>query len=156
MTSPPASRPQPAKPAKRINGRRMKEKGSEFERELAAYLNARLNLQSSRAPLSGGGKVGLSGGADLLGTPGLFVEAKRVESLNIREALRQAVTNVRKTASPEAPVVIARRNRETTGESLVALRLDDFLTFYHAFLLYTGTARLQAPPVLPEPDPLPF
>jgi hypothetical protein len=120
----------------------MKEKGSVYERELAAYLNERLGLSTSRAPLSGGGKVGLgSGGADLIGTPDLFVEAKRTERLNLRAALRQAETNIRKTRSPEAPVVITRMNREPTGDSLVCMRLDFFLALYASHLTLTGVMK---------------
>ena len=80
----------------------------------------------------------MAGGADVLGVPGLFIEAKRVEKLNFMDALRQAETNKQKTRSPEVPVVINRRNRMTTGESLVLLRLDDFLTFYAHYLINTG------------------
>ena len=115
-----------------------KRKGDNFERELAAYFQDELNLPAFRAPLSGGGNVGMAGGADVLGVPGLFIEAKRVEKLNFMDALRQAETNKQKTRSPEVPVVINRRNRMTTGESLVLLRLDDFLTFYAHYLLNTG------------------
>lgn len=113
-------------------------KGNNFERELATYLNDTIGLRSSRAPLSGGGNVGMSGGADLLGTPGLFVEAKRVEKLSFPEAMRQAKGNVTKTNSPEVPVVINRRNRQTIGESYVVLELDDFLKFYHTWLAQEG------------------
>ena len=115
-----------------------KRKGDNFERELAAYFQDELNLPAFSAPLSGGGNVGMAGGADVLGVPGLFIEAKRVEKLNFMDALRQAETNKQKTRSPEVPVVINRRNRMTTGESLVLLRLDDFLTFYAHYLINTG------------------
>jgi len=113
-------------------------KGNNFERELSAYLNDTIGLRASRAPLSGGGNVGMSGGADLLGTPGLFVEAKRVEKLSFPEAMRQAKGNVIKTNAPEVPIVINRRNRQTMGESYVVLELDGFLQFYHAWLTQQG------------------
>lgn len=113
-------------------------KGSDFERDLAKYLSEQTGIQAGRMPLSGGGFVGLAGGADLLGTPGLFVEAKRVEKLSFPEAMRQAVENIRKTQSPEAPVVINRRSRQSIGESYTLLRLDDFLVFYRAWLAQEG------------------
>lgn len=115
-----------------------KRKGDGYERELAKYISDNCGLEASRAPLSGGGKVGMSGGADLLGTPYLFVEAKRVERLNFLEAMRQAEGNIKKTRSPDAAIVINRRSRMKTGESLCVMRLDDFLRFYKAFLAFHG------------------
>lgn len=138
------------KPAKRTNGRGMKAKGDDYERELAAHINLKTGLNAGRAPLSGGGKVGLAGGADLLGTPGLFVEAKRVEKLSVREALAQAELNIKKTKSPEAPIVITRRNRESTGDSMIVMRLDSFLEIYRSHLLTTGYVRQRA--IEPNPD----
>lgn len=146
-TKPPKP-PKPVRP-KRTNGRGMKAKGDDYERELAAYINEATGLSSGRAPLSGGGKVGLSGGADLLGTPGLFVEAKRVERLSFHEAMRQAETNIKKTQSPEAPIVVNRRNRESTGDSLVVMRLDSFLQIYRSHLLTNGYVRQRE---APNPD----
>lgn len=113
---------------------KQKRKGDDYERELAAYINEHIGIQSFRAPLSGGGKVGMVGGTDILGAPGLFIEAKRVERLNFHDALRQAEGNIAKTRSPDMPVVVNRRNRETTGKSLVLLRLDDFLKLYKTWV----------------------
>lgn len=116
-----------------------KRKGDGYERELAAYINENTGLSTAhRAPLSGGGMVGLSGGADINGVPDLFIEAKRVERLNFLDAIRQAERNKQKTNSPEIPVVINRRNRMTTGESLCLVRLDDFLKLYRSYLRETG------------------
>ena len=86
--------------------------------------------------------VGLqAGGADILGTPSIFIEAKRTERLNVREALRQAEGNIEKTRSPEAPVVVTRRNREPLDDSLVVMRLKDWKEFYKAFLQREGHLR---------------
>ena len=111
-----------------------KRKGDKYERELAAYLRDALGIDCHRAPLSGGGFVIAGGNADLVGTPLLFVEAKRTEKISVRAALAQANRNKATTNSPETPVVITRQNRMTTGESLVVLTLDDFLPFYEAAL----------------------
>lgn len=138
----------------RTNGRAMKAKGDNYERSLAAYLKLRLGIDCGRAPLSGGGFVGLSGGADLIGVPGLFVEAKRVEALNFREALRQAEKNILKTRAPELPVVINRRNREAEGEAVVAMRLDDFLKIYASHLSLLGLVKQKQTPPPPEEHPL--
>lgn len=117
---------------------KQKRKGDDFERELAAYINEKIGIACFRAPLSGGGKVGMVGGTDILGAPELFIEAKRVERLNFHDALRQAEGNVQKTASQDRAVVINRRSREPTGRSLVLLRLDDFLDLYRGHLRTTG------------------
>ncbi len=121
-----------------MSGRRHKQKGDAYERELASYINEVTGLKSFRAPLSGGGHVGMVGGADILGVPDVFVEAKRVERLNFHDALRQAEGNIIKTNSKDCPLVINRKSRMKTGESLCLLRLDDFLKFYKAYLKQEG------------------
>lgn len=124
-----------------VKGRGSKAKGDKYERELSAHINEKTGLESFRAPLSGGGKVGMSGGADILGTPELFIEAKRVERLNFHDAMRQAEMNVKKTRSQSAPIVINRKSRMATGESLCLMRLDDFLKFYVAYLRLEGLTK---------------
>lgn len=117
---------------------KQKRKGDDYERELASYINEKVGISCFRAPLSGGGKVGMVGGTDILGAPELFIEAKRVERLNFHDALRQAEGNIGKTASQDRAVVINRRSREPTGRSLVLLRLDDFLDLYRGYLARHG------------------
>lgn len=119
---------------------KQKTKGDNYERELAAYINSLTGLTTAlRAPLSGGGAIGvLSGGADLMGVPNLFIEAKRVERLNFHDAMRQAEKNIDKTKSPDIPIVINRKNRMPTGQSLCLLRLDDLLFFYRYYLRCEG------------------
>lgn len=113
-----------------------KQKGDRFERELADYLRDRVGLADChRVPLSGGGVgVGRATG-DLEGTPLISIEAKAVQNLSVREALRQSKRN----ASPgDLPVVINRRNRESTDDAVVSLRLTDFCDLYIAALRYFG------------------
>lgn len=124
---------------KRPSIKTIKAKGDRYERELAAHITQRTGLHCERAPLSGGGVIGqLAGGADLLGTPGLHVEAKRVERLNFLEAMRQAESAIIAGNAPEAPIVINRRNNMATGESIIAMRLDAFLTLYLGWLRDEG------------------
>lgn len=122
-------------------GRGSKTKGDKYERELAAYINEKTGLESFRAPLSGGGKVGMTGGADILGTPELFIEAKRVERLNFHDAMRQAEKNLDITKSHSSPIVINRKSRMNTGDSLCLIRLDEFLKFYVAYLRLEGLTK---------------
>ena len=78
-------------------------KGARYERELArafraeGYHDARRGQQYS----------GANGDADVVGLPGIHVEAKRVERLNIHRAMDQAVRDAREG---EIPVVFHRKN----------------------------------------------
>ena len=115
---------------KRLSGRSLKRKGDTYERELAHWFNTQLFdgiERVSRAPLSGGGYTSLNaGGADLVGLPLVFAEAKRTEKHNPRTALQQAETNKAKRRSSDVPVIFNRKNNEKLEKSVVSLRLDDF------------------------------
>ena len=116
---------------------RQKRKGDAYERELARWLNEHVYKEErcERAPLSGGGRIGMgAGGADLLGTPEIFVEAKRVEKLAWRDALDQAERNSAHKRTAQTPLVITRRNREATEDSVCILRLKEFAKYYEAYL----------------------
>jgi PHD/YefM family antitoxin component YafN of YafNO toxin-antitoxin module len=89
------------------------------------------------------------GAADLLGTPEIFIEAKRVERLNFRDAMAQAERNIIQTHAPEVPVVITRRSRELIEDSLVVMRLKDWELMYGAYLKATAHMRDDA---LPKQD----
>jgi hypothetical protein len=121
-----------------MSPRGSKQKGSAYERELAAYMNENVGLKSRRALLSGGGRN--DGGADLDGTPSIHGEAKRTERFQPYEAMKQAEASITKAGSKVFPVVFTRRNRMTTGESLVVMRMDDWLKFYAAFLAGAGSS----------------
>jgi hypothetical protein len=119
-------------------GKSPKAKGSRFEVELAHYLNTHVfdgEVVVHRAPLSGGGKSFFSGGeADLNGTPHIWVEAKRTERFSPYAAIEQAERGLAGRKRSLLPVVVSRRNRAKTGESLVVMRLDDWLHLYRAIL----------------------
>ena len=63
---------------------------------------------------------------DLSGLPGVHIEVKRVERLNVAEAMQQATRDAQRFHDG-APAVFHRRNRQPW---LVTLRLEDFLRFY--------------------------
>ena len=63
---------------------------------------------------------------DLYGLPGIHIEVKRVERLNLSEAMRQAVDDSAKFGDG-APAVFHRRNRE---KWLVTMRLEDWMRLY--------------------------
>ena len=127
---------------------KQKRKGDGYERELAKWLDRRLfggDNKITRAPLSGGGSYITGGGrADLIGTPDLWVEAKRTEKFQPYAAMQQAETGIHKSDTPEMPVVIQRRNQMKTQDSLVVMRLNDFAFIYEGYLMQYGWACMDA------------
>lgn len=93
-----------------------KQKGKAGELELAHELQkygyeARRSIQY----------CGANGDADVVGVPGLHIECKRVERLNIQEAMKQSRNDAREG---EIPVVMHRKNRD---KWLVTLDLEEFI-----------------------------
>ena len=114
-----------------------KRKGDGYERELAKYFNEKIfngEDKVQRMPLSGGGAIKSSGGSDLKNTPHIYVEAKRTEKFKIHESMRQVCENIETSKSDSMPIVITRRNREATGDSLCVLKLDDFIELYRILI----------------------
>lgn len=95
-----------------------KRKGSAGERELCEYLTA-AGFPACRNDQR------YTGGYDnpdisAQGLESLHIECKRVEKLNVNEAMKQAAAD----AAGKTPVVMHRRNREAW---LITMRLDDYL-----------------------------
>ena len=67
---------------------------------------------------------GSNGDADVVGLPGIHIECKRVEKLNIYDAVEQSKNDAR---TGEMPVVMHRKNRK---EWLVTMPLDDWMELY--------------------------
>lgn len=104
-------------PAQR--GRASREKGKAYEREIAAELRA-AGFTEARRTAQFCGKTGDA--SDVVGIPGVHIECKRREQIAIYDWMEQAETE----AKPGTiPAVIFRKNKK---ESLVTLRLSDFLT----------------------------
>ena len=112
-------------------------KGNTYEVELAQYLTEKLTIPVARSPLSGGGLNDVQM-ADLIGTPEVWVEAKRTERVSVYSAIEQAERGITARQSPDVPVVITRKNRMATEKSLVTMRLDDWVDLYRAYLMHTG------------------
>ena len=115
-----------------VTGRGSKQKGDRYERDLAEYFNEQCGISSHRTPLSGGGRKEAL--ADLIGTPGIAIEAKRVEKINLTEFMQQAVRN----CGNDLPVVITRRNKQSMENSYVFMRLHEWMALYRAFLTQQG------------------
>ena len=95
-------------------------KGAEGERELAGV------LRGYGYEIKRGGSLSFGEVPDLVGLPGVHIEVKRVERLNVPEAMRQAVTDSQRFKDG-MPALFHRRNRQPW---LVTLRLEDFMQLY--------------------------
>lgn len=94
-------------------------KGAAGERELAGRLreygyDCRRGQQYS----------GANGDADVVGLPGIHIEVKRVEKLNLYDAMEQSARDAKED---ESPTVFHRKNRRGW---LVTMRLEDFMKMY--------------------------
>ena len=102
-----------------MSGETSRNKGANGERELANILRDVYGYPVRR------GMVFL-GQSDLIGLSGIHPEVKRVERLNIVEAMEQAKREAEKREDG-LPVVFHRRNRT---EWLVTMRLEDWMDLY--------------------------
>lgn len=105
-------------------GRASKSKGARFELEIAHYFK-NYGYSDARRTAQHCGKTGDAG--DVEGIPGLHIECKHVERLNLYEAYHQAVRDNTAKNSGDIPVVIHKKNRKKT---LVSLSLDDFIRIF--------------------------
>ena len=94
-------------------------KGASGERELAAILRE-YGYDCRR----GQQYCGANGDADVVGLPGIHIECKRVEKLNLYDAISQAVRDAKED---ETSAVFHRKNNK---EWLVTMRLDDWIKMY--------------------------
>lgn len=97
-------------------------KGAKGERELARKLreygyDCRRGQQYS----------GVNGDADVVGLDGIHIECKRVERLNIEDAVAQAKRDAREG---ELPAVFHRKNNH---EWLVTMPLSDWMRLYRDY-----------------------
>ncbi len=101
-------------------GKSSQRKGADGERELAAL------LREYGYPVERGGSLSFGEVPDLTGLPGVHIEVKRVERLNVPEAMKQAVRDAEKFHDG-APTLFHRRSREPW---LVTMCLQDWMSLY--------------------------
>ena len=101
-----------------------KRKGAAGERELAKKLNE--YGFSTRRSVQYNGKAE-DGQADLVGLPHIHIECKRVEKLNLYDAMTQAKHD---SKHGELPTVFHRKNN---CEWLVTMRLEDWMELYKKY-----------------------
>lgn len=96
-----------------------RQKGARGERELAKALKA-YGYDCRR----GQQYCGANGDADVVGLPGIHIECKRVEKLNLYDAMAQSKADAREN---EMPVVMHRKNN---CDWLVTMSLEDWIKIY--------------------------
>lgn len=101
-------------------GKSSQRKGADGERELAALLSA-AGYECQR-----GGSLSFGEIPDVLGLPGIHIEVKRVEKLNVGEAMEQAIRDSDRMLDG-MPALFHRRNRKPW---LVTMRMEDWLKLY--------------------------
>lgn len=101
-------------------GKSSQRKGRAGELELARL------LQEQGYPVEPGDAVSFGATPDLVGLPGIHIECKRVEKLNVPQAMEQAVRDAEKFHDG-APALFHRRNRQPW---LVTMRLEDWVELY--------------------------
>ena len=89
-----------------MSGLRSREKGKRGERECAKVLNAALGIDTVRR----GQQYSGIEGRDLVGIPGLHMEVKRVERLNLQKAYDQACLDSCRRSFGDVPVIFHRTN----------------------------------------------
>ena len=101
-------------------GKSSQRKGADGERELVALLSD-AGYECQR-----GGSLSFGEIPDVLGLPGIHIEVKRVEKLNVGEAMEQAIRDSDRMLDG-MPALFHRRNRKPW---LVTMRLEDWLKLY--------------------------
>jgi len=107
-----------------------KQKGGRGEREFAAFCRSE-GYEVHRGQQYQGG----ADSPDVKGLPGVHVEVKRTERLNIHDAMRQSV---RDSGGNAIPIVAHRRNNDVWH---ITMRAEDWFTLYreyHSGLMLDG------------------
>jgi hypothetical protein len=103
-----------------VSGRASQRKGRQGEIELSKI------FQEYGYPVEPGQAVSFGSTPDLVGLPGIHIEVKRVERLNVPEAMNQAIRDSERFHDG-IPVLFHRRNRSMW---LTTMRLTDWLSLY--------------------------
>lgn len=85
-------------------------------------------LQQHGIPAEPGQAVSFGSTPDVVGVPGIHPEVKRVERLNVPEAMAQAVRDASRFGDG-MPTLFHRRNRSPW---LVTMQLEDWLELYQS------------------------
>ena len=100
-----------------------KKKGAAGEREFANYCKSK-GFDSRRTAQYNGKELGSL--ADVIGLPGIHIEVKRVERLNIYDAIEQAHRDNKN--KNDIPIVAHRKNRHGW---LITMTADDWFRLWY-------------------------
>ena len=103
-------------------GKMSQRKGAAGERELAGIFRDMYGYEVKRGSV-------FHGQSDMVGLPGIHPEVKRVERLNIHDAMEQAKAEAAKRKDG-VPAVFHRKNRT---KWLVTMELEDWIDLYGAW-----------------------
>lgn len=103
-----------------VNG---KKKGKNGELEVARFFRDHGYAARRSAQFCGNNEAGT---ADVVGVPGIHIEVKRVEHLNLDDAMAQATRDAGKTTK-NTPVVFHRKNNSRWKVTMWA---DDWIEMY--------------------------
>lgn len=98
-----------------------KAKGARFERQLAGILRTEYGYHGCRRTAQYCGNTGDA--ADVVGLPGIHIEAKHQETMRLYDWMEQACRD----AKHGLPAVFHKKNN---ADILVTMRLDDWMKIY--------------------------
>ena len=101
-----------------------KQKGARFERSLARKFRE-YGYDEARRTAQYCGNTGDA--SDVVGLPGLHIEAKHQETMRLYEWMSQAVRDAEAGGEKRLPAVFHKKNN---ADILVTMRLDDFMNLY--------------------------
>lgn len=107
-------------------GKASRDKGKRFERALASRF--REYGYDARRTAQNCGKSGDA--ADVVGLPGIHVEAKHVEKMSLYEWMAQAIRDAEAGGKGNLPAVFHKKNN---ADILVTMRLEDWFHLYREF-----------------------
>lgn len=101
-----------------------KQKGARFERLLASLFREH-GYEDARRTAQYCGNTGDA--SDVVGLPGIHIEAKHQEKMFLYDWVDQAKRDVEASGEDKKPVVFHKKNN---AEILVTMRFDDFMELY--------------------------
>lgn len=109
---------------KKQMGKASRNKGKRGELEIANLLKA-AGFEKAQRTAQCKGNTGQAG--DVEGLPGIHIEVKRVERLNLKAAYQQAVHDSKENGNNNIPAVFHRGSHQPW---MVTFSLEDFLKLY--------------------------
>lgn len=102
-----------------------KQKGARFERTLAKIFRTQYGYGEARRTAQYCGNTGDA--SDVVGLPGLHIEAKHQETMRLYDWMAQAIRDAEAGGDKRLPAVFHKKNN---ADILVTMRLEDFMVIY--------------------------